>query len=142
MTFTRNNKYAQEWTFENALERFEEALKYAIENDKCLCMQDAIIQSGIPSRTFYYLVENHSVLQDIKQDIHNAIISRVNAFALDRLNPVPASAAIWRMKQLGERDTQYMEQKIQDVTPAPAITVADEKQAELIQKLIDKFDKE
>jgi hypothetical protein len=48
MAAEKGNKYAQEWTLENALPRFEDALKYAKESDECLCLQDAIAQNGIP----------------------------------------------------------------------------------------------
>ena len=106
MAFEKGNKYNQEWTLENAMPRFEDALKYAQENEDCLCMQDAVAQTGIPSRTFYYLIDNHTELQLIKQDINDEIIRRVNKNALK--NDFAASPAIWRMKQLGERDEQHI----------------------------------
>jgi len=100
----KGNKYNQVWTLENALPRFEDALNYAIESEDCLCMQDAVLKTGIPTTTFYYLVDNHKVLKSIKQDINNHIISRVNKYVLR--NKFASSPAIWRMKQLGERDEQ------------------------------------
>lgn len=108
--FEIGNKYAQEWTLENAKSRFEDALKYATEDDDCLCLQDAIFYSGIPSSTFYYLADNHKVLENLKRDINSVIISRINRLAIR--DQAPATAAIWRMKQLGEKDEQHVKQEI------------------------------
>ena len=139
--FQTGNKYAQEWTLENSLPRFEDALKDAEENEDCLCIQDAISVTGIPSRTFYYLAENHSVLQTIKQDIMSQIIRRINRNSLDKNMPSPAAPSIWRMKQLGEKDQQYMESKITE-TSKQTITVQDKETAKLIDDLIKDFDSE
>ena len=108
MAAPKGNKYTQEWTLENAQPRFEDALKYAMENDECLCLQDAIFQTGIPVSTFKYLVANQKVLASIKEEIMSAIIIRVNKRAIK--NEAPAAAAIWRMKQLGEIDEQHVNQ--------------------------------
>jgi len=139
MAFEKNNKYAQEWTLENAQPRFEDALKYATDNEECLCLQDAIYESGIPSRTFYYLSGNHDVLQIIKEDIHNRIISRINKNALDKVLPAPASPSIWRMKQLGEKDEQHIKQT---GTMEQKVIVTDQKTSEAVQEMIDKFKNE
>lgn len=97
------NKYAQEWTLENALPRFEDTLKFALDDEKnCLCMQEAVMQSGIPSRTFYQLSKDHKVLQDIRAEINDAIIIRVNRGAMK--GDLKETSSIFRMKQLGERD--------------------------------------
>lgn len=133
------NKYTQEWTLDNAMCRFEDALKYATENESCLCIQDAILQSGIPSRTFYYLADNHEVLRDIKQEINDLVIIRVNKLALDRLNPCPAAPAIWRMKQLGERDEQHVHQT---GTMKQSIVVADPETKKAIEDMKQKFEEE
>lgn len=135
--FEIGNRYAQEWTLENALPRFEDALKYAEDDDACLCLQDAIAQTGIPSRSFYELAKNHPVLQSIKQDIAEQIIRRVNRFSLDRISPSPASPAIWRMKQLGEKDQQYVEQVTKNDTK---IVVSSDEAAEEIKKLKERFE--
>ncbi|MFA5194858.1 MAG: hypothetical protein WC401_03565 [Bacteroidales bacterium] len=131
------NKYSQEWTLENALPRFEDALKFAQDDDNCLCLQDAIIHSGIPNRTFYYLADNQEVLQTIKQDIHDVIISRINRLAIRDI--APASPAIFRMKNLGEIDEQHIVQK---GSMKQEITVTSKEAAEELEKLKDKFDKE
>lgn len=139
MAAEKGNKYAQEWTLENALPRFEDALKYAEENEECLCLQDAIFQSGIPSRTFYQLSKDQIVLQTIKEDIAEAIIRRVNRDALNKFTASPASPAIWRMKQLGERDEQHINTT---GNLNQNIVVTDAKAAEEIQRLKDKFENE
>lgn len=137
MPAPKGNKYAQEWTLDNALPRFEDALKFAREDDECLCLQDAIIHSGIPNRTFYYLSDNHEVLQAIKQDIHDLIISRINKLALR--DEAPASPSIFRMKNLGEIDEQHINTSGSMKTE---ITVNSKEEKEEIDKLIDKFEKE
>lgn len=139
MAFEIGNRYSQEWNLENALPRFEDVLKFAREDDTCLCMQDAIMQSGIPTTTFYYLVENQPVLKCIKQDINDAIISRVNRLALKTIDPCPASPAIWRMKQLGERDEQHI---TQSGSMKQEITVTDKQTASEIEKMKERFDNE
>ena len=137
MAFEKGNKYNQEWTLENAMPRFEDALKYAQENEDCLCMQDAVAQTGIPSTTFYYLVENHVELKSIKQDINDEIIRRVNKKALDQT--FAASPAIWRMKQLGERDEQHISTT---GTQRQEIIVQDKNTIKELENLKQKFEEE
>ncbi len=137
MPFEKGNKLAQEWNIENALPRFDDALEYAENNDECLCLQDAIHYSAIPYTTFYYLSENHDVLNSKKRQIMEAIIRRINRLAIKDM--APASAAIWRMKQLGERDEQHINQ---NVTGKQEITVTDKQTAEEVEKLKEKFESE
>ena len=137
MTFTIGNKYSQEWTLENAQPRFEDALKFATEDETCLCMQDAIVHTGIPNRTFYYLVNNEPVLHTIKEDIQDQIVRRVNRKALD--STYAAAPAIWRMKQLGERDEQHINTTGSTETK---IIVTDQKTVEDIEKLKERFENE
>lgn len=138
MAAPKGNNYASEWTLENALPRFEDALKRS-ENDECLCMQDAVKNSLIPPTTFYYLADNHEVLKSIKEQINANIIIRINKLALDRISPAPASPAIWRMKQLGERDEQHI--NTTGIT-TQKIIVADKETAKEIEKLKERFENE
>lgn len=131
------NKYTQEWTLENALPRFEDALIFAENDDECLCLQDAIFQTGIPGRTFYYLCANQEVLQTIKNDIMDQIVRRVNRLALKDL--APAAPAIWRMKQLGEKDEQHVNS---NVTSKNEITVMDEETKKAVEDMRKKFEEE
>ena len=136
MAAPSGNVYSQVWTLENALPRFIDALEFS-KTDDCLCLQDAIIHSGIPSRTFYYLAENHEDLQTIKEDIHVQIISRINKGALK--DNFVASPAIWRMKQLGEKDEQHINQT---GTTKQEITVSSMQTKEQIEELKKKFESE
>lgn len=138
MAAKEGNNYAQEWTLENAIPRFEDALKRS-EHDDCLCLQDAIKESGIPRSTFYQLAKDQKVLDNIKEQINDNIIIRVNKLALDKMYPVPASPAIWRMKQLGERDEQHISTT---GTMQQKIVVADKETAKEIEKLKERFENE
>jgi hypothetical protein len=133
------NKYAQEWTLENALPRFEDALKFAETDDTCLCLQDAIYSTCIPYTTFYYLCDTQEVLNCIKKNIHDAVIRRINRLALDKVSAVPAAPAIWRMKQLGERDEVHQTVTSDNKTSIAVTSKETEKQ---IGKLIKKFETE
>lgn len=108
MAAEANNKYAAVWTVENAKPYFEDALKYAEENNDCLCLQDAIYESGIPYSTFYYLADKHKDLEKIKKDIQAAVVRRINRGSLT--GDMQVTAGIWRMKQLGEVDKQEIKQ--------------------------------
>lgn len=141
MAFEKGNKAAQEWSLENATERFEDSLEFAEEDEKCLSLQDAIYYSGIPYSTFDYLADTHTVLGTIKNNIRQAIIRRINRNALDKNEASPAAASIWRMKQLGEKDQQYIEQET-NVKQKSEIIVATKEEAEIAKKLIDKFENE
>ena len=96
------NQYNKIYTERVAILLFEKALKYAQENKNCLCMQDAVAASTICQSTFYYLCEQFENLKKIKVEINSIIIRRINKG--DLTNKYNVTAAIWRMKQLGETD--------------------------------------
>ncbi len=98
----KGNRYTQKYTEDQAIELFVKAAEYAINDKECLSVQDAVIHIDIPHSTFYDLAEKHKVLDNIKKEINNAVIARINKGAL--LNKMNATAAIWRSKQLGEAD--------------------------------------
>lgn len=100
----KGNRYTQKYTEEQALILFVEAANYAITNNNCLSVQDAVIHIDIPHSTFYDLAQKHKVLDNIKKEINNAVIARINKGALT--NKMNSTAAIWRSKQLGESDKQ------------------------------------
>jgi hypothetical protein len=139
MAAAKGNNYAREWTLENALPRFEDALKYAEENEECLCLQDAIFQTGIPYCQFYQLSKTEQVLNSVKENIQNAITKRINRNALRGF--FTSAAAIWRMKQLGEKDQQYIDQNNTEIIKQEIIVNSEEAKKE-IGKLIDNFEKE
>jgi len=98
----KGNRYTQKYTEDQAIELIVKAAEYAINDKECLSVQDAVIHINIPHSTFYDLADKHKVLDNIKKEINNAVIARINKGAL--LNKMNATAAIWRSKQLGEAD--------------------------------------
>ena len=106
--FKKGNRDAEKWSLEKAEELFNKAYEYALTNKDCLCVEDAIYQSGIPFSTFYNLSKKSTVLEDIKKDINRAILRRINKKGLN--GEFNATMSIWRLKQLGEQDKQVIEQ--------------------------------
>jgi hypothetical protein len=137
MAFEKGNKTAQEWTLENAKPRFDDALEFAENDQTCLCLQDAIYFSGIPYTTFYYLSNNEDVLNAIKQNIMNAVTRRINRLALK--DQAPAAPAIWRMKQLGEKDEQTVKT---EGTLKQEIVVSTPETKQALEDLKNKFENE
>lgn len=124
MKFELGNKIAEKYTEEKAIEVFETVYNEAQKKD-CLSMQEAIINSKIRSSTFYYLIEKFPVLESIKKDCEFLVLARINKGAL--IGDYNPTAGIWRMKQLGEKDTQHQDittkgDKIKSIEP---ITWAD-----------------
>lgn len=85
------------------MRKFIEMINNSMSDDDILCFQDACISVEWRPSKIDYWVNKIPVFEDIKKDIQNIIISRVNKNALKmKFN---ATAAIWRMKQLGEKDS-------------------------------------
>jgi hypothetical protein len=103
----KGNRNAEKYTEDQAIGLFEKALEDAQNNDECLSIQDACINSGIANSTFYDLLDKFIVLESYKRDINAAIIARINRNALK--NKFNATASIWRFKQLGEEDRQKVD---------------------------------
>jgi hypothetical protein len=139
MAAEKGNQYAREWTIENALPRFEDALQFAEENETCLCLQDAIYHSGIAYSTFDQLAVDQQVLGIIKKNIKAAIIRRINRNALDKMTAAPSAASIWRMKQLGEKDEQHV---VNSGSTTQKIIVSDTKTVEQIEEMKKRFENE
>ncbi len=104
MAAEQGNKYAEKYEENTARKLFMKGLQYAKSNDDCLSIQDVIIHIDISHSTFYNLCEKFEVLDNIKKDMNDAVIARVNRNALK--NKYNSTAAIWRMKQLGEKDVK------------------------------------
>ena len=101
--FEIGNKAALKWTEDEARSIFEKMLHNTKHNDDILCIQDAIMSVDLYRSSVDYLLDKFPVFRKIKEDINDAIISRINKGALTgQFNP---TASIWRMKQSGERDT-------------------------------------
>lgn len=91
------------------IRKFKEMLENAKTDRNILCFQDACLSIGWRSSKVDYWVNKISVFENIKKDIQDIITSRINKAALNGdFNP---ATSIWRMKQLGEKDTQYQEVK-------------------------------
>ncbi len=105
--FAKGNKDAEKWKESDFEDILNICYKVAKENpNDFLSMADIVLYAkdelGVPSRTFYYLVEKFPVLQSLKEDLNLLLIARVNKKAL--FSDYNATASIWRMKQLGEKD--------------------------------------
>jgi hypothetical protein len=96
------NKFTQKWEYEDVLSRFEKSLENVLSDSDFLSIQYFIIDTGIPPTTFEYMVDKYDVLGDIKEMVKTVVIARINKKALK--NECNATAAIWRFKQLGEKD--------------------------------------
>jgi len=89
------------------IRKFKEMYENAKKDNTILCFQDACMSIEWRSSKVDYWVNKLPVFENIKKDIQNIITSRINKAALEGdYNP---ATSIWRMKQLGERDTQYQE---------------------------------
>ena len=78
-------------------------VKLAQEDKDILCFQDACYAIGWRSSKFDYWMKKIPILENIKKDVQNAIVRRINKKALE--SDYHATASIWRMKQLGERES-------------------------------------
>ena len=102
--FQIGNKEAEKWTIGTVREIFMKMLKNAKEVETILCLQDAILSVDLYSSSLNYLVEKFPVFENIKKDVQDIILSRINKGALT--GTYVASPSIWRMKQLGEAEKQ------------------------------------
>lgn len=114
MAAPEGNKYTQKYTEEEAIELFIKMLDYS-KTDDCLCVQDAFLHIELPSSTFFYLTNKYKVLESIKKDMMANVISKVNRGSLK--GDLNSTAAIWRMKQLGETDKTEVNSTVTNLTP-------------------------
>lgn len=91
------------------IRKFLEMYRNAENDDEILCFQDACKSIGWRSSKVDYWVHKIPVFENLKKDIQNIIISRINKGALT--SNLQATASIWRMKQLGEIDEKSVNQK-------------------------------
>lgn len=106
-TFQHGNQAAATWTEEAAVNMLLSMCEFAMHDDDVLCFTDACIKVGYRPSHVGYLVNRFPVLEDLKKDVQNYIASRINKGALT--GRYVATPAIWRMKQLGEKDQQFQE---------------------------------
>lgn len=105
-TFKIGDKAAEKWTLEDATKSMEKVLTSAKAGARSI--QEAILDAGLYSSGFYYLLEKFPILESYKKDVNDIIVNTINKGGLDGdYNP---AMSIWRMKQLGEKDKQEIEQ--------------------------------
>jgi hypothetical protein len=136
--FEIGNKAAEKWSESDAVEAFETALQNTIDNEDVLCVQDAFFSIDMMPNYAHHLVKRFPVLEDYKKAINDKVISRINKGALK--NKMNNAAAIWRMKQLGEKDQQYMQSDNTNKNIHRELT-GEEKEAEIkeIKKQLDEL---
>lgn len=84
------------------LRKFSLMIENTKTDDSVLCWQDACHSIGWRCSKVEYWVNKIPIFENLKKDIQNIIISRVNKGALK--GDYQPTASIWRMKQLGELD--------------------------------------
>lgn len=107
----KGSKLNQKYTKAEVIEIFEGLADLCIAGEY-LSIQECQMHSGMRPRTFYEYAEKYPELEDIKQQMNDAIIANINKGAL-KGNFNPASA-IWRMKNLGERDRQELDVAVKE----------------------------
>lgn len=135
MSAPKGNNYNLKYTLAESINIFKKIIKYTIEN-KCLSIQEAIIDSNIiPYSSYYYIMDKYKQdLECFKKELESVIIAVVNRGAI--LGTYNATASIWRQKQLGEVDRTEVEQKGSVVEKVRYIEVKDKK---AMEKHIEEF---
>lgn len=105
-SFKIGDKAAEKWTLKDATKAIEKVRKAALDGARSI--QGAILDAGLYSSGFDYLLNKYPNLGSYKKDIQNIIIHTINTKGLEgEFNP---AMSIWRMKQLGEKDKTEVEQ--------------------------------
>lgn len=105
------------------IRKFNEMMDLAKNDDSILCFQDAYIRIGWRSSKIDYWINKLPVFGNIKKDIQQIIISRINRGTLT--SKYNSTGGIWRMKQLGETDSQTIDNKSSDgsMSPQPIVGI-------------------
>ena len=104
--FKEGNKAAQK-NPKVVIRKFREMLENAKNNEDVLSFQDACASINWRDSKCNYWASKLPVFATLKKDIQDTIVRRINKKTLKGdYNP---TASIWRMKQLGEKDTQHQE---------------------------------
>lgn len=98
----KGNTFARKWDPEELIKQFELAIEEAKKNDEILCLYDAVDQTDLPLTTYDWYASKDPVLGALKRECQKQISRRINKSALK--GEFSSAPAIWRMKQLGERD--------------------------------------
>ena len=98
----KGNKNALKWTEEKKLEIFKQVAEIARTDDEVLCLYDAVDKCLMPLTTYDIFAKDFPELGLLKAEAQKQIVRRINKNAL--FGTFTAAPAIWRMKQLGEKD--------------------------------------
>lgn len=105
------SKLNQKYTKSEVIGVFEKLADQCIAGEY-FSIQECQMYSGMRPRTFYEYAEKYPELEDIKQQMNDAIIANINRGALKGdFNP---ASAIWRMKNLGERDKSEVDVSVKE----------------------------
>lgn len=97
----KGSKLNKKYELDELITIFEGLAQECIDGNY-LCIQECQMHSGMPPSTFYDVAKKHPELEDAKRQMNDAIIVNVNRMGLEsKFNP---TMAIWRMKNLGEKD--------------------------------------
>ena len=94
---------AEKWTEDESVELLEKMYQNSCNDTEILCFSDACYSVKTRDSMIDYLIKKFPVLEKLKGDIRKRIVSRINKGALNQ--NFHATAAIWRQKMLGERET-------------------------------------
>jgi hypothetical protein len=103
--------------------KFAAMIKNAKKDDEILCFQDACISIDWRSSKVEYWCNKIPVFKNLKKDVQDIIISRVNKKALK--GDFNATASIWRMKQLGEKEKVEQNININSIEDIDKISFVD-----------------
>ena len=117
--FEIGNKAGEKWTEDAVYDIFSRMLKVAESDDDVLCMQDVLKHPDIKlyRSGLDYLTGRFPEFGKYKRDIQDAIISRVNRGAIK--GDFAGTPAIFRMKQLGEEDRTFVDNRVDLYSSAP-----------------------
>lgn len=118
MLFEKGNKMAEKPP-RVVIRKFLEMLDNAKKDDNILCFQDACMSIGWRTTKVDYWVNKKPVFEVLKKSIQDVIVSRINKGALtgERNGGTNATASIWRMKQLGEKDISEVNNNNRNIEP-------------------------
>ena len=131
--FKIGNEAALKWTEEKVSDIFAKMVENTKNDAKILCLQDAIMSVDLYSSSINYLIDKFPVFENIKKDIQDIIISRINTKVLN--NEFNPTASIWRFKQLGEKDEKVIDNKSSD--GSMATVKLDPEAAKAVSKNLD-----
>ena len=111
--FQEGNKEAEKWSDERMIEILEDCYQEVYNNpNRLLSIADVLVYVRatykMSSSSFFAKVKANKVLESIKSDINILLLSRINKGSIE--GDYNATACIWRMKQLGERDPDKQDQ--------------------------------